>query len=157
MNTYNYVILGIIFILIIWQILLFRKPFKVTKASVTRSVIFTPIIMVVYAFLLNASILNPAAWYLFLAGIVIGFFYGLFTKVYLVDLRVMAKRSNFYIAFWGIVYLLTQFLAQYLGSGGVTLGLTLMMLSLGILLAQYGLISLKALVVSNQKKQFTTK
>ena len=151
MQHLNYAILGITFVLIIWQVIMLRKPFPVTKASVIKSMVSTPLIMVIYAFILRASILSPAAWYLLAAGLVIGIIYGIATKVYLQDLSIMAKRSSFYIIFWGIVYILTHFLSQQLGSGGVTLGLTMMMFSFGILLMQYGILSIKAIAVKGKR------
>lgn len=151
MLSLNNIILAVTGILIIWQIILLRKPFIITKGSLLRSVIMTPLMMIVYAFLLNASLLNPAAFYLLAAGLIVGTGYGLMTKVYLEDISIMARRSGFYIIFWGIIYLITHFLAEYLGSGGVTLGITLMMFSFGILLTQYGILAIKALAVRNKR------
>jgi hypothetical protein len=57
----------------------------------------------------------------------------------------MAKRSGFYFVVWAAIYFLTHFLTKYLGSGGTTIGLTMMMFTIGILLFQYGILSIKAI------------
>jgi len=132
-------------IMIIWQVISLKKPFKVSRFSIIRSVVSTPIIMVVYALMLGATIMRPAGFYLLGFGFMVGLFYGILTKVYKQDLIVMAKRSVVYIVVWGLIYIFTHTIGRLLGTGGITLGLTLMMFTLGILISQYGILSWKAI------------
>lgn len=140
-----YAAMGISFLLLTWQFIGLRRPFPVTPWRIVSGVIGVPVSMAVYALFLGARLIQPTAYWLLLLGLAVGLVYGLLTRVFWQDNRLLGRRSGSYLLVWALVFLLTQWMAARLGTAGAAIGLTLMTFSVGVALSQYGLMTLKAL------------
>jgi len=135
-NLVNLALLAVSLLALAWRMVVMRRPFAIESKETWRGLLTAPVAMVVYAVVLSAWPVVPLGLYLFGAGAAVGGLLGLVTRVKVEGETAIGRRAWFYLVLWTAVYLLTQWLGTALGDGGVSAGLTLMLLPLGMGAAQ---------------------
>jgi hypothetical protein len=93
---------------IILLIFTFRKSRKVSVASQCISIAVSLLSLIIFSILINYQ---PPWWIwivMIAVGAAIGIFWSRSTKVYIQDQKVMSKNSIWYLAVWGLVFVVNQ-------------------------------------------------
>ncbi len=143
-SVFNWSLMGLSGLAVLWRFIVMIRPFPIDAKATLRGLLTAPLTMVVYAVVLSASLITPIALYMLAGGAVLGLLFGLFTRVRFDGQAVTGKRASFYLILWAAAMFITQWLGTAVGNGGVSAGLTLMLLPLGMGAVQDIIVLLKA-------------